>query len=92
MLDHDTPPTADSLKLLRIDEQEVEIEEFKSKPLLNYDADNDPDRPDGVVHTTVTTDKIEFNGETKIITRKTYELANGTTKEVKVINDVVPAS
>lgn len=49
---------------------------------------SDPHMPEGAINSTEEREHINYNGETKVIVRKLYEMADGTVKEVKFLEDM----
>jgi len=48
---------------------------------------SDPHMPEGAINSTEEREHIDYNGETKVIVRKWYELADGSVWEVKFLED-----
>ena len=74
-----TPSTASSVK--------VPPKELEISPDPEPTKISDPHMPLGCINQTEEREKIDYNGETKVIVRKRYELADGSIKEVKYLED-----
>jgi len=48
---------------------------------------SDPHMPAGAINSTEEREHIDYNGETKVIVRKRYEMMDGTVSEVKYLED-----
>lgn len=77
-----TPSTDSSVKMMP-KQLELSPESFTS----GQDAE-DPHMPAGAVNSTEEREHIDYNGETKVIIRKRYEMADGSVNEVKYLEDL----